>query len=319
MQGCICAGAGKSTGRPGCTTPRGITTYLVIGHWKNDSGNINSIPQGTVIDQTYVEGRLNNLNMTERLFVLPAVKRVKHNHAPDVTEDVGNGLLIKTGEKGVRTNTYELIKGNATEEMLEAINSHLCSTLGFFELTNFGQIAGTNIGDGDLRLTKIADDTFLTNLMYPEEGVAQKIMLSFIVDETEDLTQQDYITAESIEYATRFWYDSQPQQVLITEVLSTSLTDIKVKLSWMRVRFENDGITDFVSNDFNAGGGVATINNLTQSTTPAVVASESALPNEEGVYTLTFAGAADEDEVEIGIVKDGYYADKIRVFVGPTS
>jgi len=60
MQGCICAGAGKSTGRPGCTTPRGITTYLVIGQWKNDSGNINSIPQGTVIDQTDVEGHLNS-------------------------------------------------------------------------------------------------------------------------------------------------------------------------------------------------------------------------------------------------------------------
>lgn len=318
-QGCICAGAGKSTGRPGCTTPRGITTFLAIGQWKNDSGNINSIPQGTVVDQTYVENLLNNPNLTERLFVLPPVKRVLHDQADDITEDLGNGQTVTTGEKGVLKHTYEIIGKNATEEMYDAIRSHFCNTNGFHEFTNFGQITGTNIGDGDLRRTKIMDDSYMIKMVRAQEGVVQKIVLSFIVDESEDVAQQDHITAESIDYPTRYWFDSQPVQLLIKEVESTTLTTVVIKVAWMRERWENDGWTGLVTDDFNAGGGVGTIKNLTTGLDVVVVASESTDPDEEGLYTLTFAAQTDEDELQIGIVKDGVYAEDIVVFCGPTS
>lgn len=319
-QGCICAGSGKSTGRPDCVTVRGITTGMAFGRWKNDDGDINAFNQGTIIDQTEIESRVNDLDLSRRLYILHNLKRVLHDRGDDITEDMGNGNMVTTGEKAPRIHTYELIGSDATEEMLAALRSHFCSTVGFHELTNFGQITGTNTGDGNLKRTKVMDNTFKAKIVYAQEGVIQKIVFSFIVDETEDDAQQDYITAESIEFATRFWYDVQPLQVLITEVLSTALDTIVVKLSWMRVRYENDGIEDFVSNDFNAGGGVATVNNLTQSTTPSVVAAESTDPDEQGQYTLTLAAPqTDQDRIEIGIVKDGYYADKIIVFIGPTS
>lgn len=318
-QGCLCAGAGKSTGRPGCTTPRGITTFIGIGQWKNDSGNINSIPQGTVIDQVYVEALLNNLNLTERLFILPAVKRVLHDQADDITEDLGNGQTVATGEKGVLKHTYEIIGKNATEEMYDAIRSHFCNTNGFHEFTNFGQITGTNIGDGDLRRTKIMDDSYMIKMVRAQEGVVQKIVFSFIVDETEDVAQQDHITSESIEYPTRYWYESQPVQLLIKEVESTSLTELVLKVAWIRERWENDGWTGLVTNDWNAGGGTATIKNITTGLDVAVVSSESTDEELQGVYTLTFAAQTDEDVLEIGLIKDGIYAEKIRVFCGPTS
>lgn len=319
MSGCICNRGAKSTGRPKCVTVRGITRQLALGDWKNDSGNINSFPQGTTIDQTYVEALLNNSNKTERLYILPKVKRVTHDRAEEVTEDVGGGILKNTGEQGVRLHTYEILGKDATEEMLAAIKSFQCGTIGFHEFTHTGQITGTNTGDGDLKRTKIEDDTLKVRIMYSQEGVIQKIMISFMVDESEIDEEQDYILADSIDYHVRYWYDSQPQQVEIIEVESTSLTEIKVKLVWARLRYENDGIEDFVANDFNAGGGAATIKNLTQSTDPSVTVTESNLPDEQGVYTLTFAAQNDQDLVEVGIIKDGYDAINLRVYVGPTS
>lgn len=307
--GCECAKRPKNTGRPKCVEQRGVSNGAVLGFYQTADGTVNQIPDGTDITQTYVEGKLAESDFEDRWYVLPLNKMVSSIREDDKTEDI-EGFAKRTGEKGARTRTAMLVGKDATPEMLAALESLQCRDLAFFDLTKSGQIVGTNIGDGDLRMTKIESDTFMVNAVYAEDGVIQKINVSWIIDETELDSEQDYIASTSIDYGVRFWYSSAPLEVVITEVSNYDLDTIEVTLKWARNRWNPEGLEGFVSDDFNTNG-VATVYNVTDSAPETVVAVEQSDPDK---YILTLASPVDEnDVVKVDIVKDGYDAESILV------
>lgn len=318
MAGCDCALRPKNLGRPNCVETRGVSNGMVLALWKNSDGDVNSIPNGTVINQAYVEGKFNETDFTKQWFITPRNYRVVSERAEDKKEDV-EGVMKRTGEKGVRTRAFELLGKDATPEILAALESFQCRDLGFLDLTKKGQVWGTNTGDGNLLFTRIEADTFEVNAVYATDGVIQKITVMFAIDETEIDSEQDYIPSSDIDYATRFWYTSAPLEVAIVEVDSSQLDEITVALKWFRNDFAgNQAITDFVLNDFNTNG-VATVYNVTDSSTVSLttVVESSTVP---GQYTLTLASAqTDQDYIKIDIVKDGYAAEPLYVYIGPTT
>lgn len=316
MAACDCALRPRNTQRPNCVETRGVSNGMVLALWKNSDGDINSIPAGTEISQTYVEGKFNETDFTKKWYVTPRNYRVVSERAEDKKEDV-EGVQKRTGEKGVRTRSFELLGKDATPEMLAALESFQCRDLGFLDLTKKGQVWGTNTGDGNLLFTRIEADTFEVNVVYATDGVIQKITVMFAIDETEIDSEQDYIPSTDIDYATRLWYNSAPLEVKIIEVDSSALDELVVDLHWFRNNWSGDyPVEDFVSNDFNTNG-IATIYNVTDSLSVAVTSVEDV--NTPGRYTLSFAAQDDQDQLKIDIVKDGYEADPLYVYIGPTS
>lgn len=318
MAGCDCALRPKNLGRPNCVETRGVSNGMVLALWKNSDGDVNSIPNGTVINQVYVEGKFNNTDYTKQWFITPRNYRVLSERAEDKKEDV-EGVMKRTGEKGVRTRAFELLGKDATPEILAALESFQCRDLGFLDLTKKGQIWGTNTGDGNLLFTRIEADTFEVNAVYATDGVIQKITVMFAIDETEIDSEQDYIPSSDIAYATRFWYTSAPLEVAIVEVLSTALDTFVVDLKWFRNDWAgNQAITGFVSSDFNTNG-VATVYNVTDSAQVSILTAveSTTIP---GRYTITLASAQDDqDQIKVDIVKDGYAAEPTYIYMGPTS
>lgn len=317
MAGCDCALRPKNLGRPNCVDTRGVSNGMVLALWKNSDGDVNSIPNGTVINQTYVEGKFNETDYTKQWFITPRNYRVLSERAEDKKEDV-EGVMKRTGEKGVRTRAFELLGKDATPEILAALESFQCRDLGFLDLTKKGQIWGTNTGDGNLLFTRIEADTFEVNAVYATDGVIQKITVMFAIDETEIDSEQDYIPATDIDYATRFWYTSAPLEIAIVEVDSTQLDELTIDLKWFRNDWAgNQAITGLVLNDFNTNGIATMFNNTTSSTITVLTAPESTTV--PGRYTLTFAAQSDQDYVTTDIVKDGYAAEPLYSYLGTTS
>ena len=317
--GCICAKSPKATGRPDCVERRGVSNGAVLGFYQVADGSVNQIAEGTVINQSFVEGKFNEDDYKDRWYPLPRNYMVVNERAEDDKEDI-EGVNKRTGEAGTRTRTFQLIGKDATPEALSYLESLQCRGLAFFDLTKKNQIAGTNIGDGNLRMTKIEDDTFEVIATYASEGVIEKIMVTFVIDETELDSEQDYIPSTLIDYQPRFWYQSAPQQVCISYVDQDALTDIVVSLKWMRNRFDPEGLKNFVANDFNTeeSNTPATVYNKTQSSNVTVTVVESSDPDQ---YTLTMSGAQNEgDVIIVGIYdKEGYFAEQIEFTMNAAS
>lgn len=317
--GCLCASSPKATGRPDCVERRGVSNGAVLGFYQVADGTINQIPEGTDLTQAYVEGKFNETDFKDRWYQLPRNYMVVNERAEDDKEDI-EGISKRTGEAGTRTRTFQLIGKDATPEALAYLRSLQCRGLAFFDLTKKNQIVGTNIGDGNLRMTKIEDDTFEVIATYASEGVIEKIMVTWVIDETELDEEQDYIPSALITYQPRFWYQSAPQQVCISYVDQDALTDIVVTLKWMRNKFNPDGLTGFVAADFNTeeSNTPATVYNKTTSSNVTVTVVESSDPDQ---YTLTLAAPQNEgDEILIGIYdKTGYFAEQISVTLNAAS
>ena len=317
MSGCVCGIRPRGTGRPDCVVKRGVSNGLVLGLYQGSDGTINKISGGETINNAFVLDKLDSETNDYRdvWYMTPRNYRVVSERPEDKTEDV-EGIAKRTGERSPRKRTFELLGKDATPQMLAALESLQCRDLGFYDLVKSGAIWGTNDGAGNLLMTKIEDDTFMAIPTYATDGTIEKIMCTFTIDETELDSDQDYITSASIDYATKYWYGDAPLEVKIVEIWNYDLDTIEVELKWFRNNYSDEGLTGFVSDDFNTDG-VATAYNVTTSTSSAVVAVESENPD---FYTLTLGTPASEnDVVKIDIVKAGYIADSITVIMTAAS
>lgn len=309
--GCDCATRPKNTGRPTCIETFGVPNGIVIGRWRADDGTINGIPAGTVINQAFVTAKLNHADQSKRWYVLPRAEMPTSERTADLTEEI-DGVPKRTGVAGLRTRTFMLVGKNATAEMQGILETHQNEELGFLDLTRLGQIGGTNTGDGDLLFTKIEDDTFSLLSVEAQREAKNKLNVSFIIDETEKDSDRDFIPASDVLYATRLWYGIQPIEAAISEIDSSSQTEVVVQVDFARQNVSQCGLSGFDDVSF-----WTIYNNTDLASVTVLTATED--PLIDGRITLTFASQDDQDQLAINIDKDGYDAEELLVYIGATS
>lgn len=301
---CECAGTPRNPGQSGCLTEATRDVYKIYCHYYDADGNINAIPAGTVLNEAFITGKLNETDPTKRWYITPRIENLQAPQPEAETETIGNKDL-KTGEEIKQPETYEHVKNDANPALLAFYDSIDCITLGEFAITRTGQVTGMNDGEGNLIPVKIENDTMSAQYGKPVQGTTQKVYVSYMVDELENDANRDLIDPSTIEYSALKWFNKQPQEVIAYKVSATT-TALTVNLQKMfgGVNFKSPA-KGFVTADVSPDLGVTT-GEVFNKTTGLNVAGTLA-EGDNGQYVFTYGVAiSTSDVVEFTIFKEGY-------------
>jgi hypothetical protein len=307
QQGCKCGGVPLNSGTSGCIEQIKTWDYLVRVDQQDDQGVANFIPAGTVIDQAYVQGKLNETDPSKKWTIFPKLWTVEDVRADALTETIDNIDFIE--RQGTRTFNAMFIGKFASPQMEATWKSFSCRSNAVFGLTSGGQIEGNNPNlAGDLYPIKVQNDTWFAIYQKPTKApTKQKIMISFAVDETEEDACLDFIAADSIAYATTNWYLDAPIDVEGFEVSNATQTTITFKMKERFGSVKKNDIPGLVSADFSDDNGATpdVVFNKTTSAQVAIIGVTTATVAGELEYTITFVAQTAADVISIDIFKLG--------------
>lgn len=312
---CQCAGTPINPGMSGCLPMVSRTKFYIYVPYYDSTGAINSIPAGTVLNQTYVTGKLNETDLTKRWYIPAEIFALEAPPAEMETED-RDGIPIPTGEQLRQPTTYTHSKEEANPALIAFYDSIACNELGVFAVTRTGQVAGMNDGDGNLIPIKLQLGTLNAQYGEPTKGVLQKIMVSFLVDELENDANRDFIDSSLIAYDAKRWVNLQPIQIVMY-LQSQSGQDtfvFKIQKIFGSAHFKSH-YTGLVTNDFSPDNGSTdgAVYNTTTSANVTVTVTEDTVAE---TYEMTLAAPADPDDVlAINIFKTGVSMQEVEVTV----
>jgi len=305
--GCTCNGAPLNSGTSGCIEQIKTWDYAVLVRTVNSTGAKNNIPKGTVIDETFVKAKLNNVDQTLKWWVMPKLFSVEDLRDDPVYETLDNIEFFGTegprNFNGLHTIPY------GTPQMAATWNSFRCKDMSVFGLTSGGQIEGINpdIAVGDLEPIKIQTGTIYAKYEKPTKTPTNpKCLVRFTVDETVDDDCLDFIGSGGVAYGTVNWYSDAPIDVIGSEVSNATQTTIVINMTQRFGPVDKNKITGLVVADFSWDDGTTTsavYNQTTSSSVALVTAVETA--GTPGEYTLTFAAQTAADIIQIDIFKEG--------------
>lgn len=313
---CQCAGKPLSPGQNGCQPLVSRAKFPIFMYMTNSSGQPNSIPAGTVLDQTYVQGKLDAIetNPADAWFIFPEMYNLAAPPAENETED-RDGIPVPTGEEIKQPITWEHSKEDANPALKAAYDSLKCNEIGVIWATYSGQLEGMNDGNGNLIPMKLQGETLSAQVGSPVKGTLNKIMVSMLMDELENEANRDYIDSSSIAYPVKNWFSLAVLEVIPYEISNATQTTIVFRANALYggVDFKKP-ITGLVTADLSPDLGVTTgevYNNTTASNVAATLAESSSTP---GLYELTLIAAQTAaDEIWINFFKSGYSMRTFKV------
>jgi hypothetical protein len=305
--GCTCNGAPLNSGTSGCIEQIKTWDYAVRVDRVDSTGTKNSIPKGTVIDETFVKAKLNNIDTSVRWTVFPKLWAVEDLRDDPLTETIDNIDFI--GAQGARKFVGFHIDKFGAPQMAAAWNSADCRDNALFGLTSGGQIEGINedIAVGDLTPIAIESGTLNAKYIKPTKApTKQKVQVNFTVADTVDDGCLDFIASSGIAYGTVNWYSDSPIDVIGSEVSNTSQTTIVINMTERFGSVDKNKITGLVIADFSWDDGTTTsaVYNVSNSASLALTTVVETVGT-PGEYTLTFAAQTLSDIIQIDISKDG--------------
>ena len=315
LTGCVCGGVPLNSGTSGCIEQIGTWDYILRVDQQDSTGTDNFIPAGTVINETYVKAKLNNTDATLKWTIFPKLWAVEDDRADPLTEEQDN--ITFNLRQGPRTFVGNFRDKFASPQMEATWMSFECRSNAVFGLTENGQIEGNNPNlAGDLYPIKIEQGSWFATYMKPKKAPeSQKVMVRFTVAEIEKDATLDFITSDSISWATENWYSAAPIDILGFEVSGSTTTTtavIKLKERFGPASLKND-IVGIVIGDFSPDNGSTTsaIYNVTDSAnvTLSSVTVATVNPSSGGSelhYTLTYPLQDSSDVLSIDIFKEGY-------------
>jgi hypothetical protein len=196
---CRCEGLPYNSGLPNSQSKViNQAVMLVLVYLKSDAGDFNSIAEGAVINQAYLDGKTQNADESVRWYPL-GFKRIQNvvterAESAKVTYDTGNSAITT---QGVRS--FSGIFSGSGADVQTIIDSFKCKSIGFYAIDKCGTLIGTVASDGSLRPTPIFTGSLDTIM---EQGGSSDraggIMVSFEVDQFVKDSQLGYVADSAI-------------------------------------------------------------------------------------------------------------------------
>lgn len=312
---CQCAGSPINPGMSGCLPMASRLKFLVFVDYTDSTGAINSIPAGTVLNQTYVTAKLNQTDLTKRWYIPFEIFGVEAP-APEMETEDRDGIPVPTGEQNRQPFTYHHSKEEGNPAVIAFYDSMACRDLGVFGITRTGQLVGMNDGSGNLNPIKLQGGTLNAQYGEPVKGSLQKVMVSFLIDELENDANRDYIDSTAIAYEAKRWVNLQPIQIhMFLQSQSGQDTFVfKIQKNYGSVGFKSH-YTGLVANDLSPDLGVtdAAVYNTTTAANVTVTLTEDTVNQ---TYEMTLASPANPDDVlAINVFKTGVNMNETLVTV----
>lgn len=305
---CQCAGKPLVPGHSGCMPLVSRAKFPIFMYMTNSSGQPNSIPAGTVIDQAYVQGKIDavNTNPADAWFIYPEMYNLAAPPGENETED-RDGVPIPTGEEIKQPITWEHSKEDANPALKASYDSLKCNEIGVIYGTYSGQLEGMNDGNGNLIPMKLQGETLSAQYGAAVKGSLQKMMVSMLMDELENEANRDYISSESIAYPVKNWFSIGAIEIIPYEISNATQTIILFRANALYggVDFKKP-VTGLVTADLSPDKGVTTGEVYNKSTAANVAATLAESSTEPGAYTLTLTAAQTAtNEIWIDFFKSG--------------
>jgi len=283
----------------------GRDKFAIFFDYTDSDGAFNGITAGTVLTQAVLEANLNQTDVTKRWFIAPEMFNIAAPPAEAETVD-RDGIPVPTGEETKQPITFEHSKEEANPALKAFYDSIKCRDLGVIFITKSGQLNGMNDGSGNLIGIHVQLGTLSAQYAQPVKGQLQTMMVSYLVDELENDANRDFIGSESISYATKNWFASQPLEVIPLHVSNSGTITFTLDGLYGGVDRKKP-IEGIVSADISPDNGVTTAEVYNQTSAANVgftIVESGTIP---GQYVGTLAVIATPgDIIAIDLSKDGY-------------
>jgi hypothetical protein len=196
---CSCDTGGGNLGRPSCYETFKVAKKLIFVEYYKPDGTVNGIQLSTltggVLDQTYLDARVKDVNPRTRWYPTPELKNVVNERADDITEtfeDTTSNFI----QEGARTFEGMALKGDPA--FVGKMKQWRCLTSGVFVIDKNGNLRGSFKRAGYLDPIKLQDDSLSASLMTATDTTGEKTRIRYTVDSLEDDADLRMIETSSI-------------------------------------------------------------------------------------------------------------------------
>lgn len=308
--GCTCFSGKSPLGLPSCVPSFGKDTVLIVMDERAADGTYNEIALTDLVDgklpEAFVTGKLNEDDQTKQWFMTSAFDLVDPVRAEPIIEDLGGIPNVVRQGNLIWSGTM-----STSPAYLKALGTHTCGTTKvFFTVDAQGNLKGkktTNAaGDSVFRGRKIQKGTMYNLYNEGTKDEKEKIMLVFMVAETENDAEFSFLSSASM----GFNFHSLPQ-IYVTELAYTETLTTTVFVFSAQNQFGSFGkplhVTGLLAAD------VDFYNNTTDLAITLTSLVET-LPTTttDGYYTATAnAPQTAGDIIKLSLDIDNYWAESI--------
>jgi len=291
MEFCACNGSILNTGTP--TKQRVVASGvgLIAVRMKADDGTLNQILASDVIDQAYVDAKINEEDESKRWYPIGNFRNEEDTRADPITETFSDGGSVIT-QQGVRTYVGWLI--NFAPAYVGILESLKCFDFGLFVIDSCGAITGSISKDKTaLRPIRVNQNSWEPRYVKATPTVSAKVQLSF---EFSQLERDKDLRVISEEEATADLLDIEGLLPLAAAISGEAATGFVAALSVDYDIFLNaskEVVPGWVASDF------ALLNKNTNLT----VAITSVTEAPEGTYTFVIPFQTSGHVLELTNVK----------------
>lgn len=175
-ENCVCGIGLSNLGTPDCIKQVGRPHKFIFNETKDSTGVFNKIASADVVNQLYVDGLIEELDLSKRWYLSPVVKNFLSTKADSVyqTFDDGTRSFLREGLR-----TFEGMFDKADSTFLKYLNSVNCANSSFYIITDNGNILGyTKDDSGDVYPIPVS---LLVNILNLKTGDANQ-NVSFSLD-----------------------------------------------------------------------------------------------------------------------------------------
>lgn len=291
MNFCACNGSILNTGTPNKQRVVSSGVKFIAVPLKADDGSFNQILASDVIDQAYLDARINDEDESKRWYPIGKFDNPEDTRADPITETFSDGASVIT-QQGVRTYVGWLV--NFAPVYLEALNSFSCFDFGLFIIDACGALTGVVTKDGTaLRPIRVNQNSWESRYLAATPTVSAKVQLSFefsqlVADKDMRVISEDEVTADLLNAEGLLPLKAEASSVTTTGFVAALTVDYDLFLA-----ASQDEVPGWVAADF-------ALENKTTNT-PIVITSVTEAP--EGTYTFVIPAQSAADVLELTNVK----------------
>ena len=174
---CSCATNAANTGAPSSQKVIAVGSKLIAVNLTADDGTLNSIASTDTIDQTFLDGKLNNIDKTKRWYPIGEFVNVDENREDPNYEEFTDGQRAIT-RLGRKTWSGKLLSHYG--RYLAKLETFFCQRFGIYSVDNCGNLVGEISADGtSLYPLPVNEKTWAAILASETFDAAGGINLSF--------------------------------------------------------------------------------------------------------------------------------------------
>lgn len=183
MSFCSCGGS-LNSGTPSKQRFIEDGSILVAVQYIADDGTYNQIGKDDVIDQAYIDAKINHADPSKRWIPYGSFVNVDESRADPITESFSDGSSVVVQNS---PRVWSGLLNNYSPQYISNLGAQRCQDFGLFVINDCGGLQGSVTADGEfLRPIRVNNGSWYPNYIKKTDTVSAKVSLSFEFSQLEN-------------------------------------------------------------------------------------------------------------------------------------